>query len=126
MALNPEVGALRVNLAQLLFLQGEEREAIRNLDDSVRLGLDDSGQLEALFYRLCHITSGAADHLHAMQALFDRGARLNWNVQPNIEAVRMEQPEKALLLEEILKAFLGEEGQRSLLEIASSWPSSDS
>lgn len=48
--LNPEDGALRLNLAQLMFIKGDDKEANKLLLEAMRSGLDESAQLEAQFY----------------------------------------------------------------------------
>ena len=122
-ALNPENGALRLNLAQLLFLKDNSNEASKSLDEAIRLGLDESAQLEALFYRLCHTLLDLAEIFPAMKALLAEGARLNWNVQPNIETVRRREPQKAGLLEQVSRVMAGEQSQTLLDEIITHWPS---
>ena len=125
-ALNPAEAALRLNIAQLLFLKDDSNEARKNLDEAIRLGLDESAQLEALFYNLCHTLSDAAEIFRATKALLTGGARLCWNIQPNIEAARRREPQKAVLLEQVAKVMAGEKDQTLLNEIVTHWPSADS
>ena len=125
-ALNPENGALWLNLAQLLFLKDDGNEAGKKLDKAIRLGLDESAQLEALFYRLCHTLSDPAEIFRATKALLTRGARLRWNIQPNIETVRRRELQKSVLLEQVSKVMAGEQDQILLDEIFTHWPSADS
>jgi hypothetical protein len=125
-ALNPEDGGLRLNLVQLLFLMGDSDEARKKLDEATRMGLDESAQLEAQFYRLCHTVSDPAGIFPATKVLLTGGARLHWNIQPNIETVRMSEPQKAVLLEQVSKVMAGERDQTTLDEILTNWPRADS
>lgn len=119
--LNPENGALRLNLAQVLFIKGDDREANRNLPEAMRSGLDESAQLEAQFYLLSHTSSDPTEILQVTKTLLSGGARLRWNVRPNIETVRRRDPQKAVLLEIVSKAMAGEH-QVSLDQVVARWP----
>lgn len=122
-ALNPEEGVLRLNLAQLMFIKEDDREANRNLLEAMRLGLDESAQLEAHLYQLFHTSSDPAEILQVTKSLLTRGARLRWNILPNIEMVRHRDPQKAKLLEIVSKIMAGEQHQRSLDQVLARWPS---
>jgi hypothetical protein len=50
--LNPANPSLRLNVAQLLFIKGDDLEANKQLQEALRLRLGDSAQLEAQFYEL--------------------------------------------------------------------------
>jgi hypothetical protein len=50
-----------------------------------------------------------------------RGVRLNWNVLPNIELVRKEQPQKAARLEIVRKVMIGEQKSVVLDKVAADW-----
>ena len=86
-ALNPENAALKLNLAQLLFVKADNVEANIELQKAFTLGLDESAQLEAQFYLLSHTSSDPAEIFMTIKQLLKKGARLRWNVQRNIETV---------------------------------------
>src|ERR1700685_1156801 len=96
--LNPQNPSLKLNLAQLLFIKGDEWEASRQLQEALTLGLDESAQLEAQFYQLAHTSVDPAEILRSTSDCLSRGARLHWNVASNIEKIRQVQPERANLL----------------------------
>jgi tetratricopeptide (TPR) repeat protein len=120
--LTPENGALRLNLAQVMFLKGEDAEANRQLQKAMTLGLDESAQLEAQFYLLSHTSSDPAGILRTTKLLLARGARLRWNVSANIETVRRCDPQKAALLELVSEVMAGERNQVFLDQVLARWP----
>jgi len=103
--LNPNDANLRLNLAQLMFLKGEDTEANRYLYEALKLGLDDSAQLEAQFYLLAHTASPPLPIIERIKLLLSGEARLRWNVMPNIEKVRLSNPRKALTLDQLAQAM---------------------
>jgi Flp pilus assembly protein TadD len=121
-ALNPEDGVLRLNLAQLMFIKGDDREANRLLAQAMRLGLDESAQLEAQFYLLSHTTSEPAEIVRVTKRLLTRGARLRWNVRPSIETLSRRDPQKAVLLELVSRVMAGEQHQALLNQVLARWP----
>ncbi len=121
-ALNADDGALRLNLAQLLFVRGDDREANRLLLQAMRLGLDESAQLEAQFYLLCHTSSELAEIVRVTKRLLTQGARLRWNVSPNIETVSRRDPQKAVLLELVSEVMAGDQDQMLLDRVLARWP----
>jgi len=121
-ALNADDGALRLNLAQLLFVRGDDREANRLLLQAMRLGLDESAQLEAQFYLLCHTSSELAEIVRVTKRLLTQGARLRWNVSPNIETVSRRDPQKAVLLELVSEVMAGDQNQMLLDRVLARWP----
>jgi Tfp pilus assembly protein PilF len=120
--LNPENGALRLNLAQLMFIRGDHTEANRLLHDAMRLGLDASAQLEAQFYILAHNPSDPAVIFQMTKTLLTGGGRLRWDVGPNIEKVRQSDPQKAALLEIVSEVMKGERDQLFLDQALARWP----
>lgn len=120
--LTPEEGALRLNLAQLMFTKGDDRGAKRQLRKAMRLGLDESAQLEAQFYLLSHTLFDPATIFQTTKLLLARGARLQWNVRPNIETVSRRDPEKAVLLELVSEVMAGERDYVFLDQILARWP----
>jgi hypothetical protein len=118
---NPENGALRLNLAQLLFIKGDDAEAHRQLREAMRLGLDQPAQLEAHFYLLSHTSSDPAAILQTTKSLLTGGARLRWNVRPNIETVSRRDPQKGVLLELVSRVMAGERDQVSLDQVLARW-----
>jgi tetratricopeptide (TPR) repeat protein len=121
--LNPNNADLQLNLAQLLFVKGEDIEANRFLREVLRLGLSDAARLEANFYLLAHTQAAPTEVLRAIKSVLDRGARLRWNVRPNIEAVRRREPQKAALLELLAAVMKGERDQSCLEQVLAQWPS---
>jgi len=121
-AFNPENGAVRLNLAQLMFIKGYDTEAKEKLQEAMRLRLDESAQLEAQFYLLAHTSSDPAVIFRTTKSLLTRGARLRWNVRANIETVSRRDPQKAALLELISKVMTGERDQAFLGHVLARWP----
>jgi Tfp pilus assembly protein PilF len=122
-ALNPENGDLRLNLAQLLFIKGNDVEANKQLQEAIRLPLTESAQLEAQFYLLTCIGCDAAEIVRAMKTLLVRGTHLSWDLKPNIESVRSQNPEKADLLEVVRQVISGERDGGLLDDVLARWPS---
>jgi tetratricopeptide (TPR) repeat protein len=106
-ALSPTNGALRLNLAQLLFLKAEEQEANALLREALKMGIDSSAQLEAQLYFLCHTEADPSAIAHATKELLKGGARLQWDVRPNIAIVRDRDPRRAMLAESFLEVMQG-------------------
>ena len=120
-ALNPKNGALRLNLAQLMYIKGDDAEANRQLYEAMRLGLDESAQLEAQFYLLAHTSSDPAVIFRTTKSLLARGARLRWNVRPNIETLSHRNPHRAVLLELVSGVMAGERDQVVLDQVLARW-----
>jgi tetratricopeptide (TPR) repeat protein len=121
--LNPQNASLKLNLAQLLFIKADDSQATKQLQEAMRIGLDESSQLEAQFYQLAHTSVESAAILLATDECLSHGARLQWNVQANIEKVKEVHPEKAALLETVRKVMAGEQDRSALVEILADWPS---
>jgi hypothetical protein len=121
-ALNPTNGALRLNLAQLVFIREDDVEANRQLQEAIRLHLDESAQLEAQFYLLAHTETDPAEVFRTTKNLLNRGARLRWDVQQNIQTVHEGEPEKAELLELVRQIMTGELNQMLLDKLFARWP----
>jgi len=120
-ALNPKNAPLKLNLAQLMFIRGDDAEANRQLLEAMRLGLDESAQLEAQFYLLSHTSSDPAAIFQTTKALLTRGARLRWNIRPNIEVVSRRDPHKAVLLELLSRVMAGERDPVFLDQVLARW-----
>jgi len=120
-ALNPQNAALRLNLTQLLFLRRDDDEANRQLHEALRGGLDDGAMLEAAFYQLAHTAAEPAPVFRDVAERLARGVRLRWNVLPNIERVRKDEPQKAALLEIVRKVMVGEQEPAILDKMAANW-----
>jgi tetratricopeptide (TPR) repeat protein len=116
LSLAPDDGALRLNLAQLLFIRGDDLEAMQELNAAARLKLDPSARLEEWFYRLAHATSDAPVLLDPIKSHLAQGARLNWNVETNIERVRQGNPKKAEALDVIAQVMRGKRSVSALDE----------
>ena len=120
--LNAENGVLRLNLAQLMFINGDDADANKQLQAAMRLQLADSAQLEAQFYLLAHTTSDPVEIFETTKSLLARGGRLDWNIRPNIETVRRREPHKATLLELVSEVMAGKQDQRFLDQVLTRWP----
>jgi Flp pilus assembly protein TadD len=119
--LNPDSFDVRLNLAQLLFVKGENLEANRYLREAMKLRLSDGAQLEANFYLLAHTNADPGEILRATISLLDRGIRLQWNVRPNFDAVRQRNPQKAALLELVSGIMIGERDQALIEQVLVAW-----
>jgi len=120
-ALNQENADLKLNLAQLLFVKGDNVGAIIELQKALTLGLGESAQLEAQFYLLSHTSPDPAEIFRTIKHLLNKSARLRWNVHRNIEAVRGNNPEKAERLTLVAKVMEGEMDQDLLDPLLSQW-----
>ena len=100
--LSPYDGSLRLNMAQLLFLKGDEQQATMLLSDAMSLGLDSSAQLEAQVYLLCHTDTDPQGVAQEVKTLVEGGARLHWDVEQNIAFIGARDPQRARLA----KAFV--------------------
>jgi hypothetical protein len=87
------------------------------------IGLNESAQLEAQFYQLAHTSAEPAAILRATDECLSHGARLQWNVLPNIERVKEVHPEKAALLDAVRKVMAGEQDRPALEQVLADWPS---
>ncbi len=121
LAMNPQEGYVKLNLAQLLFIKGEDAEAKRRLQEALSLGLEAAAQLEAQFYQICHTSSHPKCILRQTRSLLAQGARLRWNVRPNIETIRQHDPQKAVLLELVCDVMAGNRGHELLDEALARW-----
>jgi len=120
-ALNPENADLKLNLAQLLFVKGDNVKANLELQQALTLGINESAQLEAQFYLLSHTSSDPAEIFKTMKQLISKGTRLRWDVDQNIETVRGNNPEKVERLTSIAKVMEGEMDQDLLDQLLSQW-----
>ena len=116
-ALQPDNGALPLNLAQLLFIKGDHADAERELRRAIRLNLDESAQLEAQLYLLAHTTSDASLVLRTIKSILIRGGRLNWSVEPNIEFINQRDPQRARIVKLVSEIMSGERDQIELDKI---------
>lgn len=108
LAIDPDNGALHLNLAQLLFVWGKEVEAKSELTLALRKKLNGSAELEALFYSLAHLAAEVAPTLTRVRSLLDAGARLNWDVSMNLKGVEAIDPSRAEQLELLVSVMRGE------------------
>jgi Flp pilus assembly protein TadD len=95
--LAPADGSLRLNLAQLLFLNGDQEQAHAQLKSALSLGLESSAQLEAQIYLLCHTDRDPHTVAREVKALLQNGARLHWDVDRNIEMLMSRDPRRGAL-----------------------------
>ncbi|MBI4260685.1 MAG: tetratricopeptide repeat protein [Actinobacteria bacterium] len=106
--------ALRLNLAQLLFLRGDDAEARWELREAQRLGLDSPSQLEALFYELAHVSTDISRTIQRINDILSAGVHLNWNVQANVDKVAETRPRTGPLLSMLYRIMAGHESQSAL------------
>jgi Flp pilus assembly protein TadD len=114
--LQPDNGALRLNLAQLLFIKSDHADAERELRGAMRLKLEESAQLEAQLYLFAHTSSDVSILFRTIKSILIRGGRLQWNVEPNIEIVSRRDPQKARLVKLVSDVMRGERDQAELDE----------
>ncbi len=117
LSLSPDNAPLRLNLAQLLFVLRNTSSAKGELREAIRLGLDDGARMEAEFYRIAH-TEEVEDAFRAVEGLLKNGARLYWDVQPNIDRVAQTNPHRAEVLVRLVRVMKGEEDRSRMSEIA--------
>lgn len=117
LSLSPDNASLRLNLAQLLFVLGDNSSAKAELREAIRLGLDEGARMEAQFYRIAH-TEEVEDAIRAIEDLLKDGARLEWDVQTNIDMVAQTNPRRAEILVGLVRVMKGEEDLSRMSEIA--------
>jgi tetratricopeptide (TPR) repeat protein len=110
-SLDPNNSSLALNMAQLLFLIGDDDEAKRLLRTVGQKDLPNNDQLEYEFYRLAHTDDDPLDAIRSMRNLLTAGARLNWDVQRNVEVVRVRDPTKAALLQSLAQIASGQQAE---------------
>jgi Flp pilus assembly protein TadD len=103
LAVSPQDPNLRLNLAQLLFVQGDNDRAKRELPPQESLG--DDGRLERLFYELAHTSRDQRAIASTMNAILTRGGRTTWDFSLNIETIERRDTERASLLRRIANAL---------------------
>ena len=123
-ALSPTTGALKLNLAQLLFLKGEDEEANALLREALKAGLDSSAQLEAHLYFLCHAGADPRSVAEATKALLKEGGRLQWDVSSNIASLRDRDPARANLAEALVEVMRGKTESERLDRLVSRFAAS--
>lgn len=90
---------LHLNIAQLLFVQGDVDRARRELPPLESLA--DDGKLERHFYELAHLSADSRSVASAMKSLLMDGARTTWDFTLNIEVVRRQDEDRARVLGEV-------------------------
>ncbi|MBA3688729.1 MAG: tetratricopeptide repeat protein [Chloroflexi bacterium] len=105
---DPDDPVLHLNLAQLLFLKSEDREARVQLALAVSGGLENSAKLEAEFYQAAHTAADLAAVFSRVKGLLEAGARLHWDVAPNIDMVERTDPKRGDLLRRLKDVMTGE------------------
>lgn len=106
-ALCPAIGALKLNLAQLLYLKGEDDEASALIREAFKVGVDSSAQLEAQLYFLCHTSADPRRVAEATKTLLKEGGRFKWDASSNIAYLRKRDPARAELAESFLEIMRG-------------------
>jgi hypothetical protein len=104
-----------------LFVNGEHLEAKKQLGEAMKLGLDDSAQLEAQFYLLCHTEPESEPVFRLTRSLLERGAQLNWDVQANIQIVEKSDKRRAELLSLVSLVMEGKREPAFLDELLARW-----
>lgn len=118
LALRPNDGSLKLNLAQALFIRGQDDiEATRLLREATATGLDDASMLEAHFYRLAHTDDDPFGVVRDIRGLLSRGATIRWDMEPTIGAVARKNQKRADVLRDIWHIMRGDL-DRTLLEHA--------
>lgn len=112
-AVAPKNGALRLNLAQLLFLRNEYREARKQLRRSIACGLGEAARLEAGFYRLAYNEDDAGEVFSELELLLSKGVRLDWNVDRNVQHLALTNPARAERLRALVPVLRGTEALTS-------------
>ena len=117
---SPDIGKLKLNLAQILFIKGYH-EAHKLLGEAIKSKIDDDARLEAQFYLLSHTSNDTKTIVDEIKVLLNRGGRLNRDIQQNIEVVRQSNPDRADDLE-IVKIIMRGQAPISLLDtILNTW-----
>jgi tetratricopeptide (TPR) repeat protein len=120
-ALNPRDGNLKLNLAQLLFVKCDNSEGNKLLQEALRIGLDDTAQLEAEFYLVAHTSADPQAVFQKTKSLLARGVRLGWDVQSNLDVIGQCDEEKATLLESVVAVMKGEQQPDILDHVLDRW-----
>jgi Tfp pilus assembly protein PilF len=106
-ALNPTIGGLHLNMAQLMYAVGLNEQGKTMLRRAWQLKLDAQSQLEAHFYEIAHGSADAAPAVSSMRRLLETGARMNWNMAMTLERVRTLDPTRAKLLSHLRDVLVG-------------------
>lgn len=122
-ALDPNSGGLLLNLAQLLLARGSADEGEKKLHEALRLELDPSAAMEAQFYLLAHTSVNSLEVFETIGVLRGKGGRLDWNVQPSIDAVRKSSLESADILDLLAKALAQDDPWASIDPLIRRWES---
>jgi Flp pilus assembly protein TadD len=121
MALNPRDSNLKLNLAQLMFVKGDNSEGNKLLQEALRIGLDGTAQLEAEFYLVAHTSADPEAVFQKTKSLLARGVRLGWDVQSNLDVIGQCDKEKATLLESVVAVMKGERQPDILNRVLDRW-----
>ena len=124
-AVNPTNGGLYLNIAQLLFIVGQEDQAERMLQQAWQFGLNASSQLEALFYSIAHSTFDPEATVSAIGRLLAAKQRMHWNMDDTLERIRAKSPARADLLGELFKVLTGNAPAGNLTTIVNQLSSAD-
>lgn len=107
-AVNPDNGALHLNLSQVLFALGATTEAEKELSLALREGLDSSAELEAILYSVAHLRVPVRPALDRVRQLCSDGARLDWDVSMTVNAIWERDPQRARQVEVLAAVMRGE------------------
>lgn len=105
----------------VLFIKGDGWEANKQLREALRLGLDESSELEAQFYLLAHTAADPEVVFKRIGYLASRGARLAWDVRLNIEEVGHTNREKASLIRAVQAILAGDKDAISHEAVTAQW-----
>jgi Tfp pilus assembly protein PilF len=96
-SLNPKNAALRLNLSQLLFINGDTNGAEKELERAFSLGLEKSAQIEGELYRLAHTPSDPSEVIGRLRSILNDNGKLKWNVERNIEILKKAKAKEVLV-----------------------------
>lgn len=102
-ALRPNEAGFKINLAQLLYLRGDNTAASALLAAALRLGLSASEEAEAQVYRICHSDAPPRSIAADIRRVLEKGGRLDWDVQANVDSVKRKNPTRG----EVAEVFVG-------------------
>ncbi|MCY2964090.1 MAG: tetratricopeptide repeat protein [Planctomycetota bacterium] len=115
-AMAPKEPSIRLNIAQLLFVTGDSKEAATQLRTASEIGLGPSSALEMEFYQLAHLGYDCNETIKRMKQLVAAGGVLNWDVSCNIEVIRRVDQARAAFLERVKRVIEGHGGFEGIVQ----------
>lgn len=120
-AVDPSNAVAKLNLAEILFIEGRQEEATRQLQESLKTDLPPELHLQAQFLLLAHTRSNPDEIIAAIRALVSKGAVFVGEARASVEHVRKQSSQKAELLERVAKVMTGELDASNLAEVLEKW-----